>query len=118
MSTTVELLDGFTATLRDTRTLTNRQRRPVLEIAARDEKDIDADELARALIIALVESWSLALPVPSEDPESVDDMPALVYDKLKWEVSSRLSDLVWAPTDPKALQVTRRRSRPVAGRKE
>ncbi len=71
----VSLRDGHSAVLRDARTVTNGERRRFLEALAAIAETPWRDLLVTDLLVALfVESWTLPLPPPREDPASLDEV--------------------------------------------
>lgn len=121
MSSTLTLPDGGSATLRDPKLVTERQRRPVARLqqrlagspvgqllAAKDSLTDEAfevearsllgtddwallDDLNDALVVALVESWTYPAAVTLD---GLLDLPAESYDALKAEASKHVTELM------------------------
>lgn len=122
-TTRVELPEGAWAELRDPRTLTNGQRKPLTRLlataprvdsetlvdkAGKPVKVIDNAsilELGETCVRVFVDSWSLSLPVPSVDPSSVDNIPARVFDVLE-AACTALIDEAWTVTDVEGTDPT------------
>ena len=101
----VDLPRGDWADLRDNPAqMPNKYREPVVRAVyeARAQATVDdqgnlveysmpyeaVNAMMRAAAVALVESWSYALPVPSEDASQLDEIPGDAYDVLvakAWE---------------------------------
>lgn len=100
----VELKDGW-AVLRDPDTLTNGQRKPFMRLLATmptrpdgtpDISRADADkifEFGEAILTAFITEWSFG-PLPAEDPDALDNLPAVVYDGLQVKAGELLGEMI------------------------
>lgn len=93
----VELTNGNSAELRDAETFTRKERNELLKRVPTPKKKLDfaGRELpteidfdlgmagADEFLIALIASWTLDLPVPSEDRASLDDINAVDAGRLE-----------------------------------
>lgn len=89
----VELLNGQSAELREADSITRGERTGLLnEVRAAAEKDDEnaPQGLSSIPILAmLVDKWTLPIPIPREDPASVDALLALDFNALD-EASSQI----------------------------
>lgn len=96
MAERIDLPSGGWVVLRDPRTVTNRERKPILDHMIENadafkhmgEKQQATEGLsfAEKLVKLMVKEWSFALPLPAQAPESLLDIPSLDYDFLCVEV--------------------------------
>jgi hypothetical protein len=111
MAKEVTLPSGATVTLRDPSTIRHKDRKRLFKtldtVGDGDMSKVFA--MGDGLMILLVESWSLDLPVPSVNPESLDEMEIADYDalvehtkELQKALFPSLADTVENETDPKA----------------
>lgn len=106
-----ELTNGQWAELNDPKTITNGERRPLMEAFDRN-RDV-FDELGRvvreksnipiteASIRVLVTEWSFPGPIPSQDATALDNMLNEDYDRLAHACADLMPKMIWAP-DPKS----------------
>ncbi len=87
----IELTHGQWAELRPAETITNRARRPVQQILTAEEPGTlgRGTRAAEALLPWLIAAWSLDLPLPSEQPQVLDDLLGHDYDRLLKAASDR-----------------------------
>lgn len=82
----VVLHDEQSAELRDPTTFTRGDRtallRSVREANEREDKDNPVGLASNAIFAALIEKWSLTLPLPSKDPTVVDKLLAVDFNVL------------------------------------
>ena len=110
MSNQVTLPSGTTVTLRDPKTIRHKDRK--LLFKSLDNNDGERSKvfaMGDALIILLVESWSLDIPIPSIAADSIDNMEIADYDalvehtkELQKVLFPNLADTVENEQDPKA----------------
>ena len=111
MSKQVSLPSGATVTLRDPKTIRHKDRK----LLFKQLDNTGEGEMSRvfamgdALVILLVESWSLDAPIPSVSAESLDEMEISDYDalvehtkELQKVLFPNLSDAPENEADPKA----------------
>ena len=90
MEKRIELPSGGWAMLRDPRSVTNRERKPLLERVEADANP-GAPLMAKLgfgdrLVCLMVASWSYDFPLPRDHPEALEDVPGLDLDALYLEV--------------------------------
>src|SRR5438132_13513046 len=80
----VELTQGAWAEVRDdVDRITNRERKRVVTAFDPGTSDVAKGmAITDAVLAIIVTSWSFALPVPRDNPESLEDIPAHDYDLL------------------------------------
>lgn len=111
MSKQVSLPSGATVTLRDPKTIRHKDRKRLFKTL----DETGEGEMSRvfamgdALIILLVQSWSIEAPVPSVSVDSLDEMEIADYDalvehtkELQKVLFPSLNDTVENQQDPKA----------------
>ncbi len=90
----IELTNGQWADLRVAETITNKARRPVQDILVNEEPTPGrGTRAAEALLPWLIAAWSLDLPLPSEQPDALDQVLAHDYDRLLKAASERFARL-------------------------
>lgn len=90
MGKRIELPSGAWAELRDPKSVTNRERRPLLE-RVESEASPGAPLVTKLgfgdrLVCLMVASWSYDLGLPKDHPEVLEDVPGLDLDTLYLEV--------------------------------
>ncbi len=90
MERRIDLPSGGWCELRDPKSITNRERKPLVEHAEAESGE-DASLVAKLgfadrLVSLMVASWGYDFPIPKERPESLDDMPAIDLDTLRLAV--------------------------------
>ena len=117
----MDLPSGGWCELRDPHSVTNRERRPLLEKAERDEKQMGESALARLdfadkLACLMISGWSYDLPLPGEQPSALEDVSAMDLDAIHTELMKPANmpflDM-GDPKDPKASPEPSGVSRPV-----
>lgn len=58
----------------------------------------EEDEAADAMLARCVTNWSLPLPLPAEDPTSLDKLPPAAYEELKTAVEPHFALIHPAPS--------------------
>lgn len=111
MSKEVFLPSGASVILRDPSTIRHKDRKLLFKaLDSSGEGEMSrVFAMGDALMILLVESWSLEAPVPSVSPDSLDEMEIADYDalvehtkELQKVLFPNLSDSVENENDPKA----------------
>ena len=110
MSREITLPSGEKVTLKDPSLLRVKDRKKVMKRA-----DVEGGDLSRALALGdaligmLIESWTLNLPIPNTDIESLGELEMRDYDALVEETKEAqkylfptLADTVENETNPKA----------------
>ena len=118
----IDLPSGGWCELRDPHTVTNRERRPLLEKAEKEEAVLAASGMARLafadkLVCLMVSAWSFDLPLPSEQPSALEDVPGIDLDTMHLELMKPENMpflFVGEPTDPKASPASSGASRQVS----
>ncbi len=91
----VELLNGESAELRDAETITRLQRRELLsEIREKATPDDMGAAATDALFAYLIVSWTLSLPLPSQERGSVDKLLAMDETTLDQAASEIMKQLI------------------------
>jgi hypothetical protein len=72
-----ELLSG------DVKAVRNAMRVTVDREGNRSYSTGEEDQMADAMLIRCVTNWSFPLPVPADDPTSLDKLPPAAYEELK-----------------------------------
>tara|TARA_R110000868_G_scaffold365487_1_gene628376 strand:- start:935 stop:1288 length:354 start_codon:yes stop_codon:yes gene_type:complete len=111
MSKKVTLPSGATATLKDHANLLVKDRKSVLKSTEVEGGDLSKSmALQDALIAMLIEEWSLELPIPSKDINSLGEMTPADFDFLIEETKDaqkalfpNLAETPENEADPKAL---------------
>jgi hypothetical protein len=110
MSKEITLPSGVQVTLKDPSLLRVKDRKRVLKSSEVEGGDLSkALALGDALIAMLIEKWSLDLPIPDKDIESLGELEMRDYDFLVEETKEMqkylfpsLNDSVENEADPKA----------------
>ena len=111
MSNKVTLPSGVTVTLRDPKTIRHKDRKKLFSTldAANEGEMSRIFAMGDALMILLVEDWSLEAPIPSVNVESLDELEIADYDALVEHTKEiqkvlfpSLSDTPENQSDPKA----------------
>jgi hypothetical protein len=111
MSKKITLPSGATATLKEHSDLLIKDRKAVLKSTEVEGGDLSKSmALQDALIAMLVQEWSLELPIPSKDINSLGELKPADFDFLIEETKDaqkalfpNLSDTPENEADPKAL---------------
>ncbi len=91
MGDRVDLPSGAWAEFRDPHSVTNRERRPLVDRAEADTGPgsslVSQLSFGERLVILMVDAWSYDMPLPRADAKVLDDLPAMDLDKLMIEVA-------------------------------
>ena len=109
MSRVINLPSGETATLRDAKTLKQKDRTKVLLSSNADNAVAGGLSMTDTLIAALIEEWSFDLILPSVKIEMLGELAIADYDVLQTEAEAamqvlfpKLGQTLEAEADPKA----------------
>ena len=90
MERRIELPSGGWCELRDPDTVTNRERKPIVEKAESEGSEssslVSKLGFVDRLVVLMVTRWSFDFPIPKEKPESLDDLPGRDLDKIRLAV--------------------------------
>ncbi len=82
----IDLPSGNWVKFRDPKSVTNRERRPLMEHAEEETAEgaglVRNLSFAERLVALMVGEWSYPHPLPSAKPEVLDDLPALDLDTM------------------------------------